>query len=52
LSEYLLVALAVVPLQYGLAAVNCRKHWFTAGEIRFWGVAVFLAAELAYLGAS
>ena len=49
---YLLVALAVVPLQFALAAVNGRWRWFTPGEIRFWGVVLFLTAELIYLGVS
>ena len=50
MSAHLLVALAVAPLQFGLAAVNSRKDWFTPGEIRFWGVVIFVAAELIYLG--
>lgn len=52
MSTHLLVALAAMPLQFGLAALNSRKRWFTAGEIRFWGVVTFVTAELIYLGVS
>ena len=50
MSAHILVALAAAPFQFGLAALNTRKAWFTAGEIRFWGVVIFVAAELTYLG--
>lgn len=49
--EHLAVVAAVTPLQFALGALNTRTDWFTAGEIRFWGVVVFLIAELVYLGA-
>jgi hypothetical protein len=46
------VAIAAMPFQFGLAAFNSRKNWFTAGEIRFWGIVIFLGVELLYLGLS
>ena len=49
---HLLIALAAAPFQFGLAAINSRKEWFTMGEVRFWGVVIFVAAELIYLGSS
>lgn len=52
MSAHLFVALAAAPFQFGLAALNSRKGWFTAGEIRFWGIVIFVAAELIYLGSS
>ncbi len=48
--EHLLVALAAAPFQVALGAVNTRKHMLTRGEVRFWCVAMFVVAELAYLG--
>ncbi len=45
-----LALLAVsLPLQLGLVAVNARTQWLTAGEIRFWAVAVFVFVEVAYI---
>lgn len=52
MSAHLLVALVAMPFQFGLAAVNSRTAWFTAGEIRFWGIVMFIVAELVYLGIS
>lgn len=48
--EHLAVIAAVTPLQFGLGALNTHTHWLTAGEVRFWGVVLFLMAELVYLG--
>lgn len=48
LAHLLLLVLAL-PLQFGLAVVNSRMQWFTPGELRFWGVSVFLILEIAYL---
>lgn len=50
--DHLLVVAAVTPLQFALGALNTRTAWLTAGEIRFWGVILFLMAELVYLGVS
>jgi hypothetical protein len=44
-----LLLLAALPLQLGLAVLNGRTGWLTPGELRFWGVAVFVFVELAYL---
>lgn len=46
---HLIVLLLALPLQLGLAAWNGRSGVFTPGELRFWGVAVFLIVEIAYL---
>jgi len=49
--EHLAVVASVTPLQFALGAINTRTRWLTAGEVRFWGVVLFLIAELIYLGA-
>jgi hypothetical protein len=49
---HLLVFLASAPFQVALGVVNSKRHWFTAGEIRFWCVAIFVLSELVYLGLS
>jgi hypothetical protein len=46
---HLLLLLLALPLQAGLVLVNARRDWFTPGELRFWGVAVFVMLELVYL---
>jgi hypothetical protein len=46
---HLILLILALPLQFGLAALNGRTLWFTPGELRFWGVAVFLILEIAYL---
>jgi hypothetical protein len=46
---HLILLLLALPLQLGLAAVNGRTQWLTPGELRFWGIAVFLILEIAYL---
>ncbi len=46
---HLLVLLLALPLQLGLASLNSRTRFFTPGELRFWGVALFLIVEIAYL---
>lgn len=46
---HLVVLLLALPLQLGLALLNSRTAFFTPGELRFWGVAVFLIVEIAYL---
>jgi hypothetical protein len=49
LLGHLVVLLVALPLQLGLAAINSRTAFFTPGELRFWGVALFLIVEIAYL---
>jgi hypothetical protein len=46
---HLLLLILALPLQVGLALFNGRVQWFTPGELRFWGVAMFLILEIAYL---
>ncbi|MFO1060127.1 MAG: hypothetical protein U1E53_24555 [Dongiaceae bacterium] len=46
---HLALLLLALPLQAGLVLINARRDWFTPGELRFWGVAVFVMLELAYL---
>jgi hypothetical protein len=29
--------------------LNARTRWLTPGELRFWSVAIFIAAEMFYL---
>ncbi len=48
--EHLAVVAAVTPLQFALGALNSRTSWLTAGEVRFWGIVLFFAGELVYLG--
>ncbi len=49
LLGHLIVLLLALPLQLGLAALNGRTNFFTPGELRFWGIAVFLIVEIGYL---
>ena len=49
LLTHLALLLASLPLQLGLVAVNARTRWLTAGEIRFWVVAIFVFVEVAYI---
>ncbi len=46
---HLLILLIALPFQLGLAGVNARVRWFTPGELRFWGIAVFVLFEIIYL---
>jgi len=39
-----------VPFQLLLGGWNSRSKWLTPGEVRFWGVAIFVTAEFVYLG--
>ena len=48
--EHVLVAAVCVPFQLLIGVWNTRSKWLTPGEVRFWGVAVFLVAEFVYLG--
>ncbi len=46
---HLVVLLAALPLQIGLGVVNARVGFFTRGEIRFWGVVIFVLLEIIHL---
>jgi hypothetical protein len=46
---HLIALLLALPLQLGLAALNSRTSFFTPGELRFWGIAVFIIVEVGYL---
>jgi len=48
---HIIIFAACVPLQFGLGVWNTRKKWLTPGEVRFWGMAIFVTAEFIYLGA-
>ncbi len=50
--EHVIVAAVCAPFQLLIGVWNTRSHWLTPGEVRFWGVALFVAVELAYLGIS
>ena len=49
--EHIIVFAVCAPFQMLLGIWNTRKRWLTPGEVRFWGVALFVAAEMIYLGA-
>ncbi len=49
---HLVLLLLALPLQLGLAVLNGRTRWLTPGELRFWGVAIFLIVEIIYLAGS
>ncbi len=49
--EHLIVFAVCVPLQLLLGVWNSRMKWFTPGEVRFWGMSIFVTAEFIYLGA-
>ena len=38
------------PFIVGLGFWNTRKNFFTPGELRFWGICIFVAIEFVYLG--
>ncbi len=46
---HLALLTAALPLQLGLVLANARSGWFTPGEIRFWGIAVFVILEIVYM---
>ena len=49
--EHIIVFAVCAPFQILLGIWNTRRRWLTPGEVRFWGVAIFVAAEMIYLGA-
>lgn len=48
---HLAILLIVFPLQLALGWWNDRRGLFDGGEVGFWGMAIFLIAEMIYLGA-
>ncbi len=46
---HLFVLLIALPFQLALVAVNARTRWFTPGELRFWGIALFVFLEIIYM---
>lgn len=50
--EHLAVVAAIAPIQFLLGAANTRARLLTRGEVRFWCVVLFVAAELVTLGVS
>ena len=49
--EHVAVFGVCAPFQLLLGIWNSRRRWLTPGEVRFWGVALFVVAEMIYLGA-
>ena len=49
--QHLAVAAVSLPVQFGLGFMNTRWRVLTRGEVRFWSIVIFVAVELAYLGA-
>ncbi|MDH3464764.1 MAG: hypothetical protein OES26_02430 [Gammaproteobacteria bacterium] len=50
LLQHFMVFAICAPLQLSIGIWNTRKHWLTPGEVRFWGVAIFVLVEFIYLG--
>lgn len=46
---HFLLLLVALPLQAGLVLANAWTQWFTPGELRFWGIAVFVLVEIVYM---
>ncbi len=49
--EHIIVFAVCAPFQLLLGVWNTRSKWLTPGEVRFWGMAIFVVAEFIYLGA-
>jgi hypothetical protein len=49
--EHIIIFAVCAPLQLLLGVWNTRKKWLTPGEVRFWGMSIFVTAEFIYLGA-
>lgn len=47
---HLAIVIAVLPLQLLLGWWNDRHNLFDSGEVGFWGMTIFLVAEMIYLG--
>jgi len=52
LLPQLAVLVVALPLQLGLIPLNAFTRWLTAGELRFWSVAIFICVEFGYLALS
>ncbi len=50
--EHVIVVAVCAPFQLMIGVWNTRRKWLTPGEVRFWGVALFVTAEFLYLGVS
>jgi hypothetical protein len=48
--DHIIVLAICLPLFIGLGMLNSRLNLLTPGEIRFWGVCIFVAVEFLYLG--
>lgn len=48
--DHIIVLAICLPLFIGLGILNSRLNLLTPGEIRFWGVCIFVAVEFLYLG--
>ena len=50
MSGHIITYLLCVPFIAALGVFNTHRRIFTIGEIRFWGISIFVAAELIYIG--
>ncbi len=50
--DHIVVLVVCLPLFIGLGILNTRRDLLTPGEVRFWGVCIFVAAEFIYLRVS
>jgi len=50
--DHIIVLVVCLPLIIGLGIMNTQRKFLTSGEVRFWGVCIFVAAEFVYLGVS
>ena len=50
--EQIAVVAICAPFQLMIGGWNTRQQWLTPGEVRFWGVALFVTVEFVYLGVS
>lgn len=48
---HLVIVFAVFPLQLALGWWNDKRQLLDSGEVGFWGMVMFLVAEMIYLGA-
>ena len=51
MMPHLVIVFAVLPLQLALGWWNNRRGMLDGSEVGFWGMVIFLAAEIFYLGA-
>ena len=50
--DHIVVLVVCLPLIVGLGILNTRRGLLTSGEVRFWGVRIFIAVEFVCLGVS